>query len=123
MVILVLIEFVFHAINAQVLLAGVLKVTDIGGTYSVHMFGCYFGLAVAWVLGRPYSEPAGGHISDLFSLIGTVFLWVYWPSFVSGYTPSNSAEQQHALVNTILALLASTVMAYCGSSMFAGDNR
>lgn len=123
LVIMVLVEFVFHAIVAQVLLYGVLKVTDIGGTYGDHMFGCYFGLAVAYMLGRPVTEPVGGHNSDIFSLIGTVFLWVYWPSFVTGWAESNSAAQQHALVNTVLALCSSTVMAYCGSSIFSVDSR
>lgn len=123
LVIMVLVEFVFHAICAQVFMYGVTEVMDIGGTYADHMFGCYFGLGVAYMLGQPVTEPAGGHHSDIFSLIGTVFLWVYWPSFVTGWAESNSAAQQDALVNTILALCSSTVMAYVGSSVFSADSR
>ena len=50
------------------------------GTVNIHMFGCYFGLAVAWMIGKPpvVDDTEGGHIADLFSLIGTIFLWVYW---------------------------------------------
>ena len=117
LIIMVLVEFIFHAI-LEVILYGELKVVDIGATYGIHMFGCYFGLAVSYILGAPVSEPEGGHIPDAFSLIGTVFLWVYWPSFVGGFLEVDSPEQQHALVNTILALLSSTVMAFVGSSWF-----
>lgn len=50
------------------------------GTINIHMFGCYFGLSVAWMIGKPpvVADAEGGHIADLFSLIGTIFLWIYW---------------------------------------------
>lgn len=83
------------------------------------MFGCYFGLAVAYRLGTPEKEAEGGTTPDIFSLIGTVFLWVYWPSFVAGLADGNSAQQQRALVNTILSLCASTVTAFMLSSAYS----
>lgn len=50
------------------------------------MFGAYFGLAVSYIIGKPKASASceGGHIADLFSLIGTLFLWIYWPSFNAG---------------------------------------
>ena len=87
------------------------------------MFGAYFGLAVAYVLGRPKSEPQMGSVPDIFSLIGTVFLWIYWPSFVAGAAEADSIQQQRAIVNTILALSASTISTFCLSSILSPDSR
>ena len=94
-----------------------------GGTYIDHMFGAYFGLAVAYVLGSPKNMPQMGNTQDIFSLIGTVFLWVYWPSFVAGAAEPNSPQQQRAIVNTILALAASTVGAFWCSSFLSKDGK
>ena len=52
----------------------------------VHAFGAYFGLAVAKVLNHKEVEnekESSNYNSDLFSMIGTIFLWLYWPSFNS----------------------------------------
>ena len=47
----------------------------------VHVFGAFFGLAVAKVLHHKEIESkdeSSNYHSDLFSMIGTVFLWLYW---------------------------------------------
>jgi ammonium transporter Rh len=111
-----IIELLLHSVNYKVILGG-LYVSDLGGTYIDHMFGAYFGLAVAYMLGKPKSEPSGGQTPDLFSLIGTLFLWVYWPSFVAGAAEPGSPQQQTAIVHTILALASSTVTAFIFSSL------
>lgn len=117
LIIVTIIELALHSLNFKVILGG-LSVADLGGTYIDHMFGGYFGLAVAYMLGKPTSEPDTGHNNDLFSLIGTVFLWIYWPSFVAGADVPDSATQQTAIVNTILALASSTITAFIASSYF-----
>merc|ERR1712113_63551 len=63
--------------------------------------------------GKPADDKlnASSYVSDLFSLIGTVFLWLFWPSFVAGALPGG-AGQTTALINTVLALLASTVATF-----------
>jgi len=43
--------------------------------------------------------------------VGTVFLWLFWPSFVAGALPGGPG-QTSALINTVLALLASTVVTF-----------
>ena len=121
LIVLTVIELACHSFNYKVLLTGVLNVSDMGGTYFDHMFGAYFGLTVAYVLGKPSSLPEFGNIPDIFSLIGTLFLWVYWPSFVGGAAVADSEQQQRALVNTILSLSASTVVAFLFSSLFSID--
>merc|ERR1719450_772452 len=89
-------------------------IADCGGTIIIHVFGAYFGLMACTILGPPTKDDlnASSYSSDLFSLIGTVFLWLFWPSFVAGALPSGPG-QTTALINTVLALLASTV-ASCG---------
>lgn len=82
------------------------------------MFGAYFGLAVAYFLGRPTqtTESEANHVSDVFSLIGTLFLFIYWPSFNGGELAANSEQQQRAVVGTILSLCAATVGTFFASS-------
>jgi ammonium transporter Rh len=117
LIIITLIEIALHSMNYVVIIGG-LEVADMGGTYIDHMFGAYFGLAVAYVLGKPTTEPEMGHTPDIFSLIGTLFLWIYWPSFVAGAAGADSDQQQRAIVNTILALSSGTITAFFSSSFF-----
>lgn len=116
LLIVTIIELALHSLNFKVIISGPLSVADMGGTYIDHMFGAYFGLAVAWMLGKPSSEPDFGTTPDVFSLIGTTFLWIYWPSFVAGASDPDSAQQQMAIVNTILALSSGTITAFWASS-------
>ena len=64
-----------------------------------------------------------GNIPDIFSLIGTVFLWIYWPSFVAGAAEADSAQQERAIVNTILSLSVSTVCTFWLSSLLSKNGR
>merc|ERR1712232_1206922 len=88
-------------------------IADCGGTIIIHVFGAYFGLCACKVLGPPAKDAlnASSYVSDIFSLVGTVFLWLFWPSFVAGALPGG-AGQTTALINTVLALLASTVATF-----------
>jgi len=116
LLVMTIIELALHSINYKVLMIGVLNVCDVGGTYSDHMFGAYFGLAVAYQLGRPKSDPEMGNVPDIFSFVGTLFLWIYWPSFVIGAAQADSEGQETGMVNTILALSSSTVISFWASS-------
>jgi ammonium transporter Rh len=145
LVMMVLFECVFYAINKSVFLAGYLDFIDgtlisyacaihvvlpprcadtlhalftAGGSIQIHMFGAYFGLAVAYMLGAPSkgTEDEASPVADTFSLLGTIFLWVYWPSFNGGELEPNSHAQQRAVVGTILSLCAATVGAFFASS-------
>ena len=110
-------ELIFHSFNFKILMTKAMNLNDMGGTYIDHMFGAYFGLSVSWMLGPPDVEPAMGYIPDIFSLIGTIFLWIYWPSFIAGAAEPNSDQQQRALVHTIIALSSSTVCTFWLSSI------
>jgi ammonium transporter Rh len=93
-------------------------IADCGGTIIIHVFGAYFGLCACKVLGPPAKDTlnASSYTSDIFSLVGTVFLWLFWPSFVSGALPSGPG-QTTALINTVLALLSSTVVTFALTPM------
>ena len=107
------------------------SVEDAGGTILIHMFGAYFGLAVAKLLGKP-NDPEGAEAtsttSDVLSLIGTTFLWLYWPSFNGGgytggaYSDPNfdGTDAGRAVTNTIIALLASCCTTFISSGLICG---
>lgn len=46
------------------------------------------------------------YTSDIFAMIGTTFLWVYWPSFNSVLAAGAGGER--AILNTFLSLAAAT---------------
>lgn len=123
MMFLAIVEVVLYSINEQIGL--MLQVADIGGSMTIHMFGAYFGLAAAWVMSPPssFDNPNNGAVyhSDLFSMIGTVFLWMFWPSFNGG---TGVGPQQHrAVLNTVYSLSASCVAAFVCSAWLRPEKK
>lgn len=90
--------------------------SDIGGSMVIHAYGAYFGLAVSLALDRGVPnanddpEPSTT-TSDTLAMIGTLFLWCYWPSFNSYMGPKDT-RNQHAVVNTYLSLGCSVGAVY-----------
>lgn len=118
LLLMALIEVVLAQVNEWVGL-DIFGAQDVGESMYIHAFGAYFGLAVARVLySKKYeearSEGAVYH-SDLFSMIGTVFLWIFWPSFNGGAATGD--EQQRAVINTYLSLAACTVITFAISQL------
>uniref|UniRef100_A0A914C273 Ammonium transporter AmtB-like domain-containing protein n=1 Tax=Acrobeloides nanus TaxID=290746 RepID=A0A914C273_9BILA len=97
-----------------------LHVNDVGGSIIVHAFGAYFGLAASRVLYRKYwdnHEHAGSiYHSDLMSMVGALFLWVYWPSFNAVVAEPEDARQR-AIINTLLSLVACTLTTFLVSQL------
>uniref|UniRef100_A0A673C197 Rh family, C glycoprotein b n=1 Tax=Sphaeramia orbicularis TaxID=375764 RepID=A0A673C197_9TELE len=80
---------------------------DAGGSMVIHTFGGYYGLAISWMLYRPNLDQSSrlqGSVyhSDVFAMIGTLFLWMFWPSFNSAITDHGDG-QHRAAINTYLA--------------------
>ena len=78
LLVIMVIEVVMYAVNEFILLEE-LQVADIGGSMIVHIFACYFGMAVTFVLRRPEDtknnpKEAPEYHSDLFAMIGNTFL-------------------------------------------------
>ncbi len=58
------------------------------------------------------------YTSDLFSMVGTVFLWLFWPSFnsVTAVTPD---AMHRGLMNTYFSLCGSVVATFAMSSLLS----
>ncbi|ROL55278.1 Ammonium transporter Rh type A [Anabarilius grahami] len=120
LLIMTLLEITVFCINEH-LVVGVLKVSDVGASMTIHAFGAYFGLAVARVLYRPglrsgHEKDGSVYHSDLFAMIGTVYLWMFWPSFNSAIADHGEA-QLRAVINTYFSLAACALAAYATSSL------
>ncbi|XP_064321203.1 ammonium transporter Rh type A-like [Phalacrocorax carbo] len=100
---------------------------DVGGTITIHVFSCYFGLGVSKALFgtarrlvHPKETPTPR--SDLLSLVGTLILWVFWPSFVAVLCQPGDA-QHRAILNTFLAMSASAVTTVVASSLLERNSK
>eukprot|EP00485_Elphidium_margaritaceum_P008393 CAMPEP_0202692502 /NCGR_PEP_ID=MMETSP1385-20130828/6863_1 /ASSEMBLY_ACC=CAM_ASM_000861 /TAXON_ID=933848 /ORGANISM="Elphidium margaritaceum" /LENGTH=484 /DNA_ID=CAMNT_0049348041 /DNA_START=66 /DNA_END=1520 /DNA_ORIENTATION=- len=106
-------ELFFWALNFHICVE-MLHIVDVGGSIVVHTFGAYFGLAVSFVCGLPKhdDENKSMYHSDMFSMIGTLFLWLYWPSFNGFFANREYYYMDRAFVNTVLSLCGSTVATF-----------
>jgi ammonium transporter Rh len=130
MIVMTLFELLFYAINEYIVFVE-FQANDVGGTMVIHLFGAVFGLACGRIVAnsshvlasKTRSDESSDYRSDLFSLIGTVSLYVFWPSFV-GVLASQDANTQHRVfINTILALAASGFAAFAMSRGLRGEGK
>ncbi|NWH78543.1 RHBG protein, partial [Piaya cayana] len=104
-----------------------LGVLDVGGTITIHVFSCYFGLGLSKGLFGATRQPihpkdTPTRHSDLLSLVGTLILWVFWPSFVAVLCQPGDA-QHRAILNTLLAMSASAMTTVVVSSLLDKDGK
>ncbi|NXY72444.1 RHD protein, partial [Glareola pratincola] len=100
-----------------------LQVPDHIGMMHVHLFGAYFGLAVSSCFSEPSprsEKNASTPKSALLSMLGTLFLWVFWPSFNSVLSVDEKWKVTH---NTYFALAVSAVTAFMLSAMTTKDGK
>lgn len=97
---------------------------DAGGGMQVFTFGAVYGIVVVLFLSKEgladNPKLSASPNSQLFSLIGTLFLWVYWPSFNSALAVNTTDVSTKEIVtnNTVFALLASTLTAFIFSLLY-----
>ncbi|XP_056464311.1 rh family, C glycoprotein a [Gadus chalcogrammus] len=120
LLVLTLFGVTLFAVEEYIIL-DLLHARDAGGSMVIHAFGGYYGLAISWVLYRPnlnLSKRLNGSVyhSDVFAMIGTLFLWMFWPSFNSAITDHGDG-QHRAAINTYLALASSVLTAVGISSV------
>jgi len=116
----------FYALNEWIVVNGGLglisgKVVDTGGSIVIHAFGAIFGLGVAasMTTQAEYDTPIEcDDTSDRYSLLGSMVLWVFWPSFCAALVAP--ADVPATAVNVILALCGSTLATYFASVRLRG---
>lgn len=94
---------------------------DTGGSVAIHAFGAYFGLGVVATTAKKFQDKPGpktNKVSNEFCLLGSMVLWLFWPSFTSAVV---SPELGYSTVlNTVLALCGSTLATYVFSKLIRG---
>lgn len=109
---IIVIEDHFHIVG---------KVADTGGSIVIHAFGAIFGIAAAMFLTTkkqmtiPIESDA---TTDKYSVLGSMVLWVFWPSFCAALVPVEAIP--HTVVNVFLALCGSTIATYIASVTIRG---
>ncbi|XP_066424011.1 ammonium transporter Rh type B [Molothrus aeneus] len=117
MLLLALLEVTLCTLNEFILLS-LMGVSDTGGSLTVHTFGAYFGLMVSRLLYQPHKDKSKreeqqdkGHQTGAFAVVGTIYLWIFWPSSISTTTVHHNAENW-AVLNSYFSLVASTVSTF-----------
>lgn len=78
---------------------------DTGGSIVIHAYGAFFGLAVAMSMTtkKELKQPIEADAtSDRYSMLGSMVLWVFWPSFCAALVPPEAIP--YTVVNVFLAL-------------------
>ncbi len=111
-----------YMLNEWLVLDGGLGITrgfvDAAGSISIHAFGAYFGLGLAIAMmnkGHLKQAVETDATSDRFSMIGSMVLWLFWPSFCSAVVPADQLPR--AAIATILALCGATLSTVALSSI------
>jgi ammonium transporter Rh len=113
------IELFFYALN-NIIGEEILFAVDMGGSIFIHTFGAYFGLAVTYFIS---SNKAHGHpnnssdyTSNTVAMIGTIFLWMFWPSFNCALALGNSRHR--VIFNTVMSQTGSCLMVFLFGPVF-----
>ena len=111
-----------YMLNEWLVLDGGLGFTrgfvDAAGSIVIHAFGAYFGLGLAVALTSPQQKDLlieSDAISDRFSMLGSMVLWIFWPSFCSAVVPAD--QMPRTVIATLLALCGATLVTFVASSL------
>ncbi|XP_006000328.1 ammonium transporter Rh type B [Latimeria chalumnae] len=126
LLVMTLFETTLFSVNEYILLS-IVGAKDAGGAMTIHTFGAYFGLMVSRILYRPNLDKSrqrekSVYHSDVFAMIGTIFLWMFWPSFNSAIT-AHGDDQHRTVMNTYYSLAACTLATYILSPLVFDDGK
>jgi ammonium transporter Rh len=112
-----------YLLNEWLVLDGGLGITrgfiDTAGSIIIHAFGAYFGIGLTMILttSQQRCQPIESDAtSDRFAMLGSMVLWLFWPSFCSAIVPLQDMPQ--TVVNTVLSLSGATISTYLLSTLF-----
>ncbi|XP_012295432.2 RH-like protein isoform X3 [Aotus nancymaae] len=120
LVVMVLVELTAF-VTMRMVSRKVFSTEDHTNMMCIHVFAAYFGLTVAWCLPKPLPEGTEekertATSPSLSAMLGTLFLWMFWPSFNSALL-RNPIERRNAVFNTYYALAVSAVTSISVSSL------
>jgi ammonium transporter Rh len=111
-----------YMLNEWILLSGGLGLlsnggfADTGGSILIHAFGAIFGLGLIMTMTtkKEFDTPVESDaVSDRFSMLGSMVLWLFWPSFCAALVPAQKVPQ--TAVNVVIALCGATLATYITS--------
>ncbi len=94
---------------------------DTGGSIVIHAFGAIFGLGVITTMTTQKEfnlDIESDDTSDRFSMLGSMVLWIFWPSFCAALVAPELVP--HTGINVILALSGATIATYFASVLLRG---
>jgi len=109
----------FYMLNEWILTAGGLglmsqgAITDTGGSILIHAFGALFGLGVIITMTtkKEFDTPIEADAtSDRFSMLGSMVLWIFWPSFCAALVVPSLVPL--TVLNVVIALCGATLATY-----------
>jgi ammonium transporter Rh len=67
-------------------------------------------------MSKPTKKPHTSYNSNMFAFIGTLFLWMYWPSFNFGVFAKTPFAKTQIISNTIISLVGSCLATFMTSA-------
>ena len=109
---------------------------DTGGSIYIFAFGAIFGFCVSFVLSydnhfrnaiRNNQNNKSDYYSNIISSIGTLFIWIYFPSFniskIHCAHDKNVMEimRYRGIINTYMSMIGSTVVSFSMSALLSNQ--
>jgi len=115
-----------YMLNEWIVLDGGLRLmpgsfVDTGGSIVIHAFGALFGMGVIMTMTTKKEFDAkieSDSTSDRFSMLGSMVLWLFWPSFCAALVSPELVP--FTAVNVVLALCGATIATYFASVLLRG---